>query len=231
MGIYILILVACFFVVGTLVGRHYFGKDALFLVAVGCAIGANIYSSGTTPVIVGNLVFGIDAIIYTMFVFAIILTLIDYGYKDAINMLVCTCVAIMISAFITFFANWASVGIEAGVVWGLISYSLSTIGTFVAVFIGIKIFQVLEKGHTNKYLSLTVCIVVASILNSIVYFGGLALFEGAVANSLIKMLLGSYIGKFATIALTIIGLLFFNFLFNRENMKGKNELNTDINNK
>ena len=58
-----------------------FHKDAIFTIAIGTVIGANIYNAFTYPINIGEFVFGFDSIIYSIFLFCMFVFLVDYGKK------------------------------------------------------------------------------------------------------------------------------------------------------
>ena len=63
--------------------RHYYDSVALISVAIGAAINANIYNSATMPITAGWLIFGIDSMLYTLFMFTVIWRAKDYNVSSA----------------------------------------------------------------------------------------------------------------------------------------------------
>ena len=124
-----------------IVSNRFWGKDALFVVGIGCAIGSNIYNVGDYGIVIGNLVFGIDSVIYTVFVFVVLLCLKNYDEKSAFTLLYSAMGSIMLSALLVFIASWASAGFASNLIWGFVSYLISVIATFAALFITIKLFK------------------------------------------------------------------------------------------
>lgn len=195
------IAVFCF---GTLIiANRYFGKDALFVLGIGGAVGANIFNVGNYGIPVGDFLFGTDSIIYTLFVFCTLLCYINYGKKSVIVLTCSVMASIMFTGILQFASSWASAGIETGIVWGLASFAISVIATAVAIFFALWIFKLLKSKNCNLYLNSAVFVIVVSLINSAIYFGGVALF-GQINFDLASTLSASYIGKGITLLFALV---------------------------
>ena len=186
-----------------IVSNRFWGKDALFVVGIGCAIGSNIYNVGDYGIVIGNLVFGIDSVIYTAFVFVVLLCLKNYDEKSALTLLYSAMGSIMLSALLVFIASWASAGFASNLIWGFVAYLISVIATFVALFTTIKLFKHLESKNLNVYLNFLINILIASLINSLIYFGAVAIISGFEENFL-GQLGASYIGKLMSTAFSLL---------------------------
>lgn len=82
-----LVLTAVLVFVILIVSNRFWGKDALFVIGIGSAIGSNVYNVGDYGIQIGDLIFGIDSVVYTVFVFVIFLCLINYGEKCTYTLL------------------------------------------------------------------------------------------------------------------------------------------------
>lgn len=198
-----LVLTAVLVFVILIVSNRFWGKDALFVVGIGCAIGSNIYNVGDYGIVIGNLVFGIDSVIYTVFVFVVLLCLKNYDEKSAFTLLYSAMGSIMLSALLVFIASWASAGFASNLIWGFVSYLISVIATFAALFITIKLFKYFESKNLNVYLNFLINVLIASFINSLIYFGAVAIISGFEENFL-GQLGASYLGKLMS---TAFGLL------------------------
>lgn len=185
-----------------IVSNRFWGKDALFVVGIGCAIGSNIYNVGDYGIVIGNLVFGIDSVIYTVFVFVVLLCLKNYDEKSAFTLLYSAMGSIMLSALLVFIASWASAGFASNLIWGFVSYLISVIATFVALFTTIKLFKYFESKNLNVYLNFLINVLIASFINSLIYFGAVAIISGFEENFL-GQLGASYIGKLMSTAFSL----------------------------
>lgn len=185
-----------------IVSNRFWGKDALFVVGIGCAIGSNIYNVGDYGIVIGNLVFGIDSVIYTVFVFVVLLCLKNYDEKSAFTLLYSAMGSIMLSALLVFIASWASAGFASNLIWGFVSYLISVIASFVALFTTIKLFKYFEGKNLNVYLNFLINVLIASFINSLIYFGAVAIISGFEENFL-GQLGASYIGKLMSTAFSL----------------------------
>lgn len=186
-----------------IVSNRFWGKDALFVVGIGCAIGSNIYNVGDYGIVIGNLVFGIDSVIYTVFVFVVLLCLKNYDEKSAFTLLYSAMGSIMLSALLVFIASWASAGFASNLIWGFVSYLISVIATFAALFSTIKLFKYFEGKNLNVYLNFLINVLIASFINSLIYFGAVAIISGFEENFL-GQLGASYIGKLMSTAFSLL---------------------------
>lgn len=186
-----------------IVSNRFWGKDALFVVGIGCAIGSNIYNVGDYGIVIGNLVFGIDSVIYTVFVFVVLLCLKNYDEKSAFTLLYSAMGSIMLSALLVFIASWASAGFASNLIWGFVSYLISVIATFAALFTTIKLFKYFEGKNLNVYLNFLINVLIASFINSLIYFGAVAIISGFEENFL-GQLGASYIGKLMSTAFSLL---------------------------
>lgn len=198
-----LVLTAVLVFVILIVSNRFWGKDALFVVGIGCAIGSNIYNVGDYGIVIGNLVFGIDSVIYTVFVFVVLLCLKNYDEKSAFTLLYSAMGSIMLSALLVFIASWASAGFASNLIWGFVSYLISVIATFVALFTTIKLFKYFEGKNLNVYLNFLINVLIASVINSLIYFGAVAIISGFEENFL-GQLGASYIGKLMSTAFSLL---------------------------
>ena len=198
-----LVLTAVLVFVILIVSNRFWGKDALFVVGIGCAIGSNIYNVGDYGIVIGNLVFGIDSVIYSVFVCVVLLCLKNYDEKSAFTLLYSAMGSIMLSALLVFIASWASAGFASNLIWGFVSYLISVIATFAALFITIKLFKYFEGKNLNVYLNFLINVLIASFINSLIYFGAVAIISGFEENFL-GQLGASYIGKLMSTAFSLL---------------------------
>lgn len=219
MGFIFLIIMAVISFGCFILGYKYFKKDALYVLAIGGAVAANIFNIGNFPIYVGNLVFGLDSVIYTLFIFCIAVLIMDYGKKDALSLTYTALASILFAGIVQFIASWATNGIEYGVVWGIISFITSIVATYLAVISVIAFYKWAHK-KINKYLMMGIIIFIASIINSAVYFGVVAIFTGGFGNNFVGVLAGSYIGKGMCILFSVAAY----YLTNRKSKTEKTKI-------
>lgn len=199
MNFLFLVGIAIFCVTAIVLGLKWFGKDALYVLAFGLAIGSNVYNIGNYGFYIGDYLFGIDSIIYTMFVFCVILAYLKYGVATAKNLVISIMCSIMLTGLLQFVASWVSVGFSSGIVWGLVSFALSAIATGVAIWVALVLFKLFYDHKCPSVLNVFIFFVIVTLLNSIIYFGGVAVFN-QLTFDLVNVLTASYIGKlFATL--------------------------------
>lgn len=200
MSIYFLIITAIIAFAFIAFIRKWHDYALLFTIAIGFAINANIFNSFTTPVECGPIIFSIDSILYTGFMFAVMFCAKEYGTRKAKILTSSTIAAILLSAVIEFFAKLSSFGFDIVLLTNFCSYIFSSIGTFAGIWFALFIFEKFQSKNKNVYINFTICVLIASVINSAIYYGFNMLISGTIAN-LGWILLGSYIGKFACILL------------------------------
>ena len=184
--------------------RKWYDYEMLFTIAIGFAVNANIYNSSTVPIMLGDLVFAIDSILYTGFMFVVVICAREYGIKKAKILTSTTIAAILISAGIEFCADVSSFGYSVEYLHKTLAYIYSAIGTFVGIWVMLYIYHRLENATIHVSHNLVLCVLVASIINTFIYYGLSALTIGLDYAMILNILWGSSIGKFFCIALGLI---------------------------
>ena len=125
--------------------RKWHDYSLLFTLAIGFVVNANIFTASNVPVYLGNIVFAIDSILYTGFMFAIIICAREYGIRKA-KILTSACIAaILVSAGIEFMANVSSLGYKTEFLYNTLSYVYSALGTFIGVWLMLFLYQKLYQ--------------------------------------------------------------------------------------
>ena len=177
------------------VGIKLFGKDAIFTIAIGTAIAANIYSPTAHPIIFCHLIFGIDAIAYTVFAFCILLMHIDHGKASMKSLLYTTLFSLFLAGFLAFAAAFFTTGITTASIQSALSYVNCIISTYLAATAMIFAFDFFRKNGVNIYMCLFLGLMLAIIINSLLYFGLTFLMFGTLGSTFAITLAGSYLGK------------------------------------
>jgi len=201
-----------------------FGKDILFTVAIGSIIASNIYHIGNYPIQVGNFIFGLDSILYTLFLFCIIVMLVFYDEKSAKTLMYSSVASICFTAIIQFLASLATGGVQEGVVWGLVSFFVSAIATVIPILIITKLYKNLENKNLNLLANISINIIFASVVNSFMYYGTMALLSGGVSDNFGEILVGSYLGKLISLAFCVFSMAILTNSNKNRNSNGKNEI-------
>ena len=204
MGLVILI-VFMFVAYGlTTLFRRWIDVPVLLAVAIGCAVNANIFNPYTAPIVVGPFTFSIEIVLYTLFMYTIIVRILDYSYKDAKTMTFTSIAAILISAFIELVAFLMTQGDVWQAFKSFAIYLFSSIGTIVGVWIMVLITILCRKKNVSPYLIIPFAIIPASIIHAIFFYGGMIIvYQNTDIFDLAYGALGTIIGKSVCIFLSI----------------------------
>ena len=197
--------------------RHDYAM--LFTIAIGYAINANIFNAFSAPMYCGSLVFSIDSILYTAFMYCVVVCAYEYGTRKAKILTSSTIAAIVLSAVIEFLSKISSTGYIPDYFLNMCSYIFSAIGTFAGVWLILFIFEKLRKKRFNLYLNIFVCILISSIVNSTIFYT----FTIITTKNLeiTNILLGSYIGKIICICLCLLSFFISTHYFIPNDLKEK----------
>lgn len=182
--------------------RKWHDQAILYTLAIGFAINANIFNAFSTPITWGPIVFSIDSILYTGFMFCVIICAHEYSSRSAKILTSSTIAAILLSAVIEFLANISAFGFDVEFLVNLGGYIFSALGTFAAIWFMLFVFEKLKKKNVNIYLNIVICLLIASVINSTIFYV-YALIITSDIQMLSYMLAGSYIGKIFCILLCL----------------------------
>ena len=183
--------------------RRWIDIPTLLAVAIGCAVNANIFTPLNSGVTVGPFIFSIEAILYTLFMYTIVIRILDYGYKAAKTMTLTSVAAIIISAIIEFVALVSYEGFAVRTLKTFSFYFLSSLGTIAGVWIMILLTIQLRKKNVNSYVIIPIAIITSGLIHSVIYYGGMALIEWDINDNAVAMILGAIIGKGVCIGLSV----------------------------
>ena len=191
--------------------RRWIDIPTLIAVAIGCAVNANIFTPLNAGVEVGPFIFCIESILYILFMYTILIRVLDYGYKAAERMTLTSIAAIIISAIIEFVALISYSGFTVDVLKTFSFYFLSSIGTILGVWVMILITIHCRKKNISCYLIIPFAIIPSSLIHSIIFYGGISLINWSITEKALAMILGAIIGKG-----TCIGLGVFCYFINQK---------------
>ena len=209
--------------------RRWIDVPTLVAVAIGCAVNANLFHPFTAGVKVGPLTFSIEIVLYTLFMYTIIVRILDYSYKEAKTMTFTSIAAIIISAFIEFASFLMTEGNALDAFKLFSTYLFSSIGTIVGVWVMVWITIHSRKKNISPYLIIPFAIIPASLIHALFFYGGWFLVHQNTAEIevLLYGALATVIGKLICIALSV-----FCYFINKKwwrplNLIAKEEKNSD----
>jgi len=192
----------------SLIGYKKFRNTTLYALAIGGVVNANFFHAGNYPINCFGLPFGIDSIIYVLFIFCVVVMYLKEGKKSAYTLAFSSIIAIMFSALMQLVAELLSKGSSIHVWFNFLTFTISSIASVIAIISMLEILSKLIK-IKNSYLILIIGIVISTLLNTLIYYPLTVLIYGTPANILI-LVLTSFIGKTIALICGILTLAIFN---------------------
>ena len=184
--------------------RRWIDIPTLIAVAIGCAVNANIFTPLNSAITVGPFNFSIEIVLYTLFMYTIMVRILDYGYGEAKRMTFTSIAAIIISAFIELVAKLMALGFTGEAFKEFSYYLFSSVGTILGVWLMIFITIKCRSKNLAFWLIIPFGIIASSIVHAIIFFGGIALVNWKFDIYSLQTLLGTIIGKGVCILLSIL---------------------------
>lgn len=184
--------------------RKWIDGPTLFAVAIGCACNANIFTPLTHPIVLGPLTFSIEIVLYTLFMYTIMVRILDYGYSSAKVMTFTSVAAIIISAFIELVAICTRDGFTGEAFKTFSYYFFSSIGTLLGVWFMVFITIQLRKKNVTSYVIIPLGLICSSLIHASFYYGGIALVNLEMTLYSSSAIFGTMIGKSVCIALAVL---------------------------
>lgn len=192
----------------SLLGGKKYRSTALYALAIGGVVNANFFHAVNYPIDCFGLPFGIDSIIYTLFVYCVIVMFIQNGKKDAYLLAFSSIIAILFSALMELIANILSNGFATEFLIPFLNFLISSIASLIAIYAMIELLHLL-KGKVNQYLLLLIGIIIATIIDTIIYYPLVTLINGT-PNNILILVLTSIIGKLIATLCAIFSLWLLN---------------------
>lgn len=155
--------------------RKWLDVATLYVVAIGCACNANFFTNINSPVSFGPFVFSPMIALYVLFMYIIMVRMVDYSYKEAKVLAYTSVAAIVVSAMIEL-ANAIVLSGSSVESWKSFSYYIfSAIGTLVGVWVMVWFTIHARRHNVNNYLIILFGMAFSSWLQAMFYYGGMAL--------------------------------------------------------
>lgn len=198
----------------SLIGYKKFLSTALYALAIGGVVNSLYFTSNTHPIDIFGMNFGIDSIIYALFLFAVILMYLRFSKKDAIMLGVSSSVAILFAACMELVAVCLSNNITPEAWNKFYSFCFTTLATVIAFISIIFLIDFLKKKTKlkNEYLILIIGMVVGSFLNSFIYFSLYGLISNLTFAQINLTLITLFIGKGISILVGLLVLFVMNLI-------------------
>ena len=184
--------------------RRWLDVPTLIGVAIGCAVNANLFTPLNYPVVVGGLTFSIESILYTLFMYTVVVRILDYSYDDAKKLTLTSVAAIIISGIIELVALLTKDGFQTVVFQNFAVYLFSSIGTIIGVWLMVFFTIGLKKRRVSSYIIIPIVIAVSCVIHALFYYGGMSLVFWERTAYTLKMALGTIIGKAVCVGLGVL---------------------------
>lgn len=177
-------------------------------IGVGGVVNSNFFNAADYPIDVFGWSFGVDSIIFTLFIFTVILKYLYWDRKEAYTYSLSAAGAVLFAAIIEVSANAFSSGHSEHIWRKFGGFAVSVIGTIAACVAIIEIMHAIKKKtKIHDFWTVLIALVVATIVNSTIYYGLYSLVTGT--EFLLEIMYTSYFGKLIAIgcALLTFGLM------------------------
>ncbi len=214
----IYLIIFCILGYSTLIlGSIKWKKSILYTIAIGSIVNANIFHAIDYPINIFGLNFGMNSVIYVLYLFCILIMYKDFGKKETNTLIVCSLGGIIFAAAVQFLTNVASNGYAIEYLQDILAYFASCISSLVASLLLIKIFEIFNK-KLNIYINTALTLLIASFIDSIIYYGiTLSLKISFLSSDFWISLATLYLGKIISIIFAVVSLCFLNRYCNTNN--------------
>lgn len=173
----------------------------VYLLAIGSIVNAPIFNCIDFPFKVFGVSMGLDSVVYFLFIFTMLLTHAYCGKKQALDLMLTSVAAVLFAALIQFLSRWASQGLTKDLGFAMLKFIATSISSLSCGLVLFKLYDILKAKGVNLYLNASICLIVAGIVENIVFYGALIVFGYVDLSVVLSLLGGLYLGK-------AIGLVF-----------------------
>lgn len=209
MNLLFFLLFGLFMFACVLIGGKRFRSTTLYALAIGGAVNANFFHAGTYPIDIFGLTFGIDSIIYSLFIFCILVMFFRQGKGQAYLLSVSSLIAIIISALFQLIANFLSKGYFPGIWRNFVDFAISSVSTLIVVIIMLEVLDKVKHKIKNEYVLLVLGMAFAALLNTPLYYTFYSIIH-QVKGNIPQLVSTSFLGKLVCIGFGCLSLLGIN---------------------
>lgn len=223
----------------TLIGYKKYFSIVVNAIAVGGVVNSNYWSCMTTPIDIFGFDFGIDAVIYTLYIYCIILMYFRKGKKDAYLMGISGTIAVILASIFEVSAKDLSGGYESiELILIFVRFVISATSSLLLIIPMIKIIDILkEKHNVNNFLLIIIGIVFVSVFNTFLHLG-LTWFTyvpilsiEVVLLNIATSLMGRLIGLGCALIAFLVAFLLDKYLFEKKEKANQEPANLEENKK
>lgn len=190
-------------------GGKKYRSTALYALAIGGVVNTNFFNAGYYPINIFGLSFGIDSLLYSLFVFCVIVMFFLQGKKDAYVLMFSSVIAIIFSSLMQLMASLLTDGSSRAVWITFLNFFITAVATVIAISVMLEILERIKQ--KNVYLVTIIGMIIAMVLNSGIYFP-LVLHINGTPNNIGILLLSSFIGKIYATLLSLLTLFLLNII-------------------
>ena len=216
MNLLYLVLLAIVVFLATLIcfERKSVWSTIIAALGIGGIVNANFFNASDYPIDVFGWDFGIDSIIFTLFIFTVILKFLYQGKKEAYIFTFSAVAAVMFAAVYEVVAKAFTVGHSEEIWRHFGGFIISIVATIAACSAIIEIMDLLrKKSKIHDFWSVLIGLIVATLVNSTIYYG----LYSVVTNTelVIELVYTSYFGKLIAIAFAMMSFGFMKLIERR----------------
>lgn len=212
------LILFCIFGFGLyLIFQKKYRGSIIYTLAIGSIVNGTIFNALNYPIKIGNLTFGMDSVVYLLFLFSVVMMYAYYGKRDTVTLVICSVGAIIFAAFIEFITRISSSGYTPEVLLSLVSYIASCVAAIIACIAMIALFDFLRKKKVCVYANVIIVLIVASLVESFVFNACTSSFKISILTTQFwSNLLAMYIGKMISLAFCVATMLVVNLVFKED---------------
>ena len=186
----------------------------LYTLAIGSIVNGFIFTADAFPIMIGKFPFGMDSVVYVLFLFCVTMMYAYYGKKETITLVIACIAAVVFAGIIEGLTVCSIDGLTDQLVQKLFGYLVRSVGSILSCIVVVCCWSLLRKYQINCYLNLAVTLLVASIVNAIVcYLTFLFTSVYKVSSMLFNQLVAMYLGQFIAIGFAVVTAVISNYKY------------------
>lgn len=169
MNLLFYVLFGIFIFCCVLIGGRRYRSTALYALAIGGVVNTCFFTELTHPINIFGYTFGMDSIIYSLFVFCVILMYFQSGKKQAYLLTISSLIAIMVYAVIDTVTNLLFKGLTDGSFDNLIKLTFSVLASIISMAAVLETIDKVYPKYKNQYVLTIVGLLISIAITTPVY--------------------------------------------------------------